>query len=588
MVGDGEQLMPAPTPPKTRARRAAPSRGVRALHVTVLLVVLMTVSGTAWASWTVTGRGTGTAPTAILTAPTSVTATAADGATTVSVAWSAPTTGVAPTGYRVDRTDLASGATVAACGTSPSSLVATTSCSDASVPDGSYRYTVVAVRSGWTATSASSASVTVLATVRTSTSVTSSANPSVVGQSVTYTATVRAASGTPTGAVAFRDGSSAMTCAGGSQTLSSGTATCTVPQASAGTLSITAAYAGSAPYAASSSSSLSQVVAPASTATSLTSSANPSTVGQPVTYTATVSVSAPGGGVPSGTVTFKDGSTPLACMGGTQTLGSGSATCVVTHTAAGTRSVTAVYSGSADHLTSTSQAVSQVVGAAATTTTLTTSAQTVRSGQSVTYTATVAATAPGGGVPTGTVTFKDGSTVISCSSGTQTLGASGVATCTTTFTTTGTRSVTAAYAGTTNHSASTSASLSQGVVAGQTAGLIFSGVTINGIAATPSCSGTVGTSFTCTVAGGNNAVIAANVGFGSSTQTAVSYSGSTETINWSSTGKNAATGTVTVAANATTSTAPVSATKTGSNAASVTVTFTESGGSTWTAVLTVS
>ena len=561
---------------------------MRALRVTVLLVVLMTVSGTAWASWTVTGRGTGTAPTATLTAPSSVTATAATGATTVSVAWSAPTTGVAPTGYRVDRTDVATAATVAACGTSPSSLLGSTSCSDASVPDGSYRYTVVAVRSGWTATSASSASVTVLASVRTSTSVTSSANPSVVGQSVTYTATVSAASGTPTGAVAFRDGGSAMTCAGGSQTLSSGTATCTVTLPSAGTRSITAAYAGSAPYGASSSSSLAQVVSPASTTTSLTSSANPSAVGQPVTYAATVSVSAPGGGTPGGTVTFKDGSTLLSCTGGTQTLGSGSATCVVSHTAAGTRSVTAVYSGSADHLTSTSPAVGQVVAAAATTTTMTTSAPTVRSGQSVTYTATVGATAPGGGVPTGTVTFKDGSTVISCSSGTQTLSAAGVATCTTSFTTTGTRSVTAAYAGTINYAASTSASLSQAVVNGQAAGLVFSGVTLNGNAATPSCSGTVGTSFTCTVAGGNNAVIAANVGFGSSTQTAVSYSGSSETVNWSSTGKTVTTGTVTVAANATTSTASVSATKAGSNAASVTVTFTEAGGSTWTAVLTVS
>ncbi|WP_156415578.1 Ig-like domain-containing protein [Terrabacter sp. Soil811] len=580
--------MPAPTPPKTRARRAAPSRGVRALHVTVLLAVLMTVSGTAWASWTVTGRGAGTAPTATLTAPTSVTATAAAGATTVSVAWSAPTTGVAPTGYRIDRTDVGSAATVAACGTSPSSLLATTSCNDASVPDGSYRYTVVAVRSGWTATSASSASVTVLASVGTTTSVTSSANPSVVGQSVTYTATVSAASGTPTGAVAFRDGGSAITCAGGSQTLSSGTATCTVPQASAGTRSITAAYAGSAPYAASSSSSLSQVVAPASTTTSLTSSANPSAVGQPVTYTASVSVSAPGGGAPSGTVTFKDGSTPLACAGGTQTLGSGSATCVVTHTAAGTRSVTAVYSGSADHLTSTSPTVNQVVGPAATTTTLTTSAQTVRSGQSVTYTATVAATAPGGGVPTGTVTFKDGSTVISCSSGTQTLSASGVATCTTTFTTTGTRSVTAAYAGTTNHSASTSASLSQGVVNGQAAGLVFSNVTVGGTSVTPSCTGTVGSSYSCTVPGGNNAVVVANVGFASSTQAPVPYSGATESIGWTSSGKTAGAGTVTVAPNATTSSATVTATKNGVNPASVTVTFTEAGGSTWTAVLTVS
>ncbi|WP_156023205.1 Ig-like domain-containing protein [Terracoccus sp. 273MFTsu3.1] len=580
--------MPAPTPPKTRARRAAPSRGVRALRVTVLMAVLMTVSGTAWASWTVSGRGTGTAPTATLSAPSSVTATAAAGATTVSVAWTPPSAGVAPTGYRVDRTDVTTSATVAACGTSPSTLLTTTSCNDPSVPDGTFRYTVVAVRSGWTATSPSSASVTVQASVATSTSVRSSANPSVVGQPVTYTATVSAVSGTPTGSVTFRDGGSALTCAGGSQTLSAGTATCTVAPASAGTRSITAAYAGSAPYAGSSSAAVSQVVNAAATTTSVTSSTNPSVVGQSVTFTATVSASAPGGGTPGGTVTFKDGATTLTCTGGTPTLTSGSTTCVVSLVSAGTRSITAVYSGSADHLTSTSPTVSQVVGAAVTTTTLTTSAQTVRTGQSVTYTATVAATAPGGGVPTGGVTFKDGSTVITCASGSQTLSAAGVATCTTTFATAGSRSVTAAYVGTANHSASTSAPLSQGVVNGGAVGLVFSGVTVNGTAVTPSCTGTVGSSYTCTVAGGNNAVVAANVAFGSSTQTPVSYSGATESIGWTSTGKSAGSGTVTVAPNATTSTATVTATKNGVNAASVTVTFTESGGSTWTAVLTVS
>jgi len=580
--------MPAPTPPKTRARRAAPRRGVRALRVTVLMAVLMSVSSTAWAYWSVSGRGTGTAPTATLSAPSSVTATAAVGATTVSVAWTPPSAGVAPTGYRVDRTNVTTSATVAACGTSPSTLLTTPSCSEPSVPDGTYRYTVVAVRSGWTATSPSSASVTVQASVVTSTSVSSSTNPSVVGQSVTYTATVSAASGTPTGSVTFRDGGSTLTCTGGSQTLSAGTATCTVAPPSAGTRSITAAYAGSAPYSGSSSAAVSQVVSAAATTTSVTSSSNPSVVGQSVTYTATVSASAPGGGTPGGTVAFKDGATTLTCAGGTPTLSSGSTTCVVSHASAGTRSITALYSGSANHLTSTSPAVGQVVGAAATTTTVTTSAQTVRTSQSVTYTATVATTAPGGGVPAGGVTFKDGSTVITCSSGSQTLSASGVATCTTTFATAGTHSVTATYAGTANHSASTSAPLSQGVVNGQAAGLVFSNVTVGGASVTPSCTGTVGSSYTCTVPGGNNAVVVANVGFGSSAQAPVSYSGAPESIGWTSTGKIPGTGTVTVAPNSTTSSTPVTATKSGSNAASVTVTFTESGGSTWTAVLTVS
>lgn len=220
---------------------------------------------------------------------------------------------------------------------------------------------------------------------------------------------------------------------------------------------------------------------------------------------------------------------------------------------------------------------------------LTTSATTVRTGQGVTYTATVAAAAPGGGVPTGTVTFRDGTTVIGCSAGSQTLNASGIATCTTTFPTPGSGSVTATYAGTASHTASTSTTVTQGVVNAQAVGLVFSGATLNGTSVTPSCRGAVGSSYGCTVSGGgNNAVVVANVGFGNSAGGAVSYSGATETLSWSATGKNTGSGTVTVAPNATASTGTVSATKNGVNAAAVTVRFTESGGATWTAVLTVS
>ena len=100
--------------------------------------------------------------------------------------------------------------------------------------------------------------------------------------------------------------------------------------------------------------------------------------------------------------------------------------------------------------------------------------------------------------------------------------------------------------------------MTQGVVNGQAVGLVFSGVTLNGTSVTPSCSG---------------AVVVANVGFGHSAGGAVSYSGATETLSWSASGKNPGSGTVTVAPNATASTGTVSATKNGVNAAAVTVTF---------------
>jgi hypothetical protein len=75
-----------------------------------------------------------------------------------------------------------------------------------------------------------------------------------------------------------------------------------------------------------------------STTTSVSSSLNPSTYSQSVTFTATVTGS---GGTPTGTVTFKDGSTTL----GTGTLSSGQATFSLSSLSAGSHSITAQYAG---------------------------------------------------------------------------------------------------------------------------------------------------------------------------------------------------------------------------------------------------
>src|SRR5262249_29246032 len=68
--------------------------------------------------------------------------------------------------------------------------------------------------------------------------------------------------------------------------------------------------------------SLTQTVNKANTTTTVTSDHNPSTPGQLVTFTATVSAVAPGSGTPTGTVTFKDGAATL----GTGMLSGGTAT----------------------------------------------------------------------------------------------------------------------------------------------------------------------------------------------------------------------------------------------------------------------
>jgi hypothetical protein len=124
--------------------------------------------------------------------------------------------------------------------------------------------------------------------------------------------------------------------------------------------------------------------------------------------------------------------------------------------AVGTHSITATYVGDGNFLTSTSSAVSQLLNMASTTTSLTSSVNPSVFGQSVTFTATVAAVSPGAGTPTGAVNFLDGATVI----GTGTLSA-GVATVSTSALSVATHSITAAYQGDGNFLTSTSAPLSQ-------------------------------------------------------------------------------------------------------------------------------
>src|SRR6202012_5414905 len=84
----------------------------------------------------------------------------------------------------------------------------------------------------------------------------------------------------------------------------------------------------------------------------------------------------------------------------------------------------------------------------ASSTVLTSSAENVGIGTSVTFTATVSGA---GGVPTGTVTFYNGTVSI----GTGTLS-NGIATLTTSFSTTGTFTITAVYGGDTSYTGSTS------------------------------------------------------------------------------------------------------------------------------------
>src|SRR5262249_48902851 len=160
-----------------------------------------------------------------------------------------------------------------------------------------------------------------------------------------YTATVSPAP--DGGTVAFTEGGTAVIRCGTTAVSSSGTATCQVSYASAGSHSITAAYSGDAAFPASSSDSLTQTVNKAATTTAATTAgspppAPPATTRQPVTFTATVSAKAPGGGTPTGQVTFADGGTTL----GAATLdASGKATLDTSSLPGGGHFITASYGG---------------------------------------------------------------------------------------------------------------------------------------------------------------------------------------------------------------------------------------------------
>jgi len=242
--------------------------------------------------------------------------------------------------------------------------------------------------------------------VPTSTAVSSSLNPSFIGDSVTFTATVTASKTSlglpaPIGNVTFRNGGALL----GTSPLNGSTATFTTSSLPAGSLSITAAYNGDANYIASTSPKLAQTVKRLPTTTSLSVNINPSAYGQTIQFTAAVAPSS-GNGMPTGSVAFKSGTATLA----TVPLNNGVATYNNSNLAVGTKSITAVYNGGSTYASSTSSALSQVINKVATTTALTSSANPSSFGQSVTFTAAVSPQYSG--TPTGSVTFKLGATIL--------------------------------------------------------------------------------------------------------------------------------------------------------------------------------
>jgi hypothetical protein len=188
--------------------------------------------------------------------------------------------------------------------------------------------------------------------VATSTTLSSSPNPSSYGQAVTFTAVVTSVVGPPPDgeSVSFMRGTTAL----GTGTLSGGTATFTTSALKVGNNSIKAVYGGEPHFAASSSKAVIEIVDKATTTTTLDSSENPSKVGQPVTFTA--SLAAQFGGTVEGTVTFYDGSTALK----TKSVRDGVAEFTSSALTPGTHNITATYNGSTN-FDSSSASLTQTV-----------------------------------------------------------------------------------------------------------------------------------------------------------------------------------------------------------------------------------
>ncbi len=140
-------------------------------------------------------------------------------------------------------------------------------------------------------------------------------------------------------------------------TLDNGTATSPVAaNLGVGPHSITATYQGNGNFAASATTSpLIQTVNRALTSTVLSSSNNRSPFGQAVTFTARVSGTVPGAGIPTGAVDFSDNAAPLGSGTLSQVNGAISATLTTSSLTSGTHTVTASYRGDAHFSPSTGQ-----------------------------------------------------------------------------------------------------------------------------------------------------------------------------------------------------------------------------------------
>jgi YVTN family beta-propeller protein len=231
----------------------------------------------------------------------------------------------------------------------------------------------------------------------------------------------------------------------------SGQATlCLYPASAANLTASSGALQGSATVNTGSGSVTIEI--PTLPSVSVSSSLPASQYKQPVTFTAAVGPNGSGGPVPTGPVIFSvDG----VAQPPVNLSPSGQASLTLSSLTAGTHAVTASYQGDSVYGAATSAPFTQTVLPDATSTALTSTAMPSVTGQAASVTATVAS-GPGQGTPTGSVTFTvdgDQQPALTLANGKASMKLTSLAA--------GTHTITAAYAGDTNHLASTSAPFTQ-------------------------------------------------------------------------------------------------------------------------------
>ena len=272
----------------------------------------------------------------------------------------------------------------------------------------------------------------------------SSLNPSVYGQSVSFTATLSPSAAT--GTVQFQiDGTNF----GGAVTISGGKAISgSTASLSIGSHNITAVYSGDSTYSSSTASLVQKVLC--KTVCNWPSKPNPCNWGQPCIFNVQIGCQSPGTGTPTGFVTFYDGSNSL---GSCSLSSNGSASFSIGNLTIGSHNISFIYSGDDNDSGSNSAVVTQTVNPVNTVTSLSASTNTSVAGQSVTFIANVTPTSA-----TGSVTFKDGSKVL----GTAALS-NGSASLTINNLAVGSHNIVAVYSGDTNDSSSTSGGVTETV-----------------------------------------------------------------------------------------------------------------------------